>query len=130
MLRITVDRLDTERVPESFIKHRWTKHADDEIASVAGKQMKITRNRENAAIQYCILISEVSTFCSEISSNQRAIDMFTRGFKDLQKNINIELSRQGDVSEQAENQVVACSSTSKPDDTAQYRNLPLERKRS
>ena len=85
------DRMDLISMPESFVQYRWTKLADQDISLAAGQEMIVGGSKTSDAIQYCIMMADVSQFCSTIAGNKQAIELFAKEFEELKTRINTNL---------------------------------------
>uniref|UniRef100_K4AMR9 Protein FAR1-RELATED SEQUENCE n=1 Tax=Setaria italica TaxID=4555 RepID=K4AMR9_SETIT len=51
------ERLDLLLLPESFVRHRWTKAADHDVPLSTGQQLIIGGSKAGDAVQYCIMMA-------------------------------------------------------------------------
>lgn len=92
------ERLDLLMIPASFVRYRWTKQADQEIVLQVGQELTLKHGNAANSIQYCLMMGEVSDYCSSISGNKRAVELFTAEFHKLKETINSKLTEHQDAS--------------------------------
>lgn len=124
VLKIT-ERLDLVLIPASFVKYRWTKAADQDNSLVAGQEMIMKGTKSANAVQYTIMMAEVSDFCSSIAGDKRAVDLFNTEFGKLKDTIKCILM---EVDKNNEN--VIGNMGVETGSTMPYRNPPIPEKRS
>jgi hypothetical protein len=95
------ERLDLLLVPDSFVRYRWTMKADQDIALTVGQEMVIGGSKTSDAVQYCMMMADVSHFCSTLAGNKRGIDLFAKEFAEMKDRINTALKIAGAASNPA-----------------------------
>jgi hypothetical protein len=53
-------------VPDSFVRHGWTIAAGHDLKLATGQDLIIGGTKSSAAIQYCIMMVDISNFVSTI----------------------------------------------------------------
>jgi hypothetical protein len=112
------ERLDLLLVPDSFVKYRWTIKADQDVALVVGQELVIGGSKTSDAVQYCIMMADVSHFCSTLAGNKRGMDLFIKEFADMKNRINTTLKIADAVNGPAGNATTVQTRTEQGDGSA------------
>ncbi|CAL5056783.1 unnamed protein product [Urochloa decumbens] len=99
------ERMDLLEFPDSFVRRRWTKAIDNEVSLAAGQTLVIGGSKATDAIQYCIMMADISNFCSSIAGDKRFVELFMTEFAELKKRVADKIK--GDDTSQNQNNSVA-----------------------
>jgi hypothetical protein len=82
------ERLDLILVPDNFLRHRWTIEASHDLRLAIGQDLIIGGTKSSDAIQYCIIMANISNFVSTIAGDRIAVNLCSKEFDELKKENN------------------------------------------
>ena len=87
------ERLDLLVLPESFVKYRWTKRADQDVSLATGQDLVVGGSKASESIQYCIMMADIANYCSSIAGDKKAVTLFAAEFEKLKAKITEEMKK-------------------------------------
>jgi hypothetical protein len=82
------ERLDLILVPDNFLRHKWTIEASHDLRLAIGQDLIIGGTKSSDAIQYCIIMANISNFVSTIAGDRIAVNWCSKEFDELKKENN------------------------------------------
>lgn len=118
VLKIT-ERLDLLVVPESFVRYRWIKQADQEIELQVVQELILRGCNAANPVQYCLMMGKFHTIVQAFQGTKR-VELFIAEFQKLKDTINSKLKQPHDSNGEqitSTNAEGTCSTT--------YKNPPI-----